>query len=52
MLAPVYLFLQTLDLHPVEVELVALVPHRSQQLSNAVVLGVDHLLVGITVDNL
>lgn len=45
-LALVYLFLQTLDLYPVEVELVALVPHGSQQLSNAVVLGVDHLLGG------
>lgn len=29
-----------------EVELLALVPHSSQQLSNAVVLGVDHLLGG------
>lgn len=29
-----------------EVELVALDPHSSQQLSNAVVLGVDHLLGG------
>lgn len=45
-LALAHLFLQTLDLDPVEVELVALVPHGSQQLSNAVVLGVDHLLGG------
>lgn len=45
-LALVYLFLEILDLYPMEVELVALVPHSSQQLSNAVVLGVDHLLGG------
>lgn len=51
-LAPVYLFLETLDLYPVEVELVALVPHSSQQLSNVVVLGVDHLLGEITAETI
>lgn len=45
-LAPVYLFLESLDLHPLEVELVALVRHSSQQLSDAGLLRVDHLLGG------
>lgn len=42
----IYLFLQSLDLHLLEVELVALLPHSFQQLRDAPVLGVDHLLVG------
>lgn len=45
-LIPVYLFLKSLDLQPLEVEAVALLRHSSQQLSDAVLLGVDHLLGG------
>lgn len=45
-LAPVYLFLESLDLQALEVELVTLVRHSSQQLSDAGLLRVDHLLGG------
>lgn len=41
----IYLFLQNLDLDPLVVELVALLPHSLQQLCDALLLGVDHLLI-------
>jgi len=39
------LLLQALDLSPLVVELVALVPHGAQQLGDALLLALDHLLV-------
>lgn len=41
----IYLFLENLDLFLLVVELVTLLPHSSQQLCDAPVLGVDHLLI-------
>lgn len=41
----IYLFLENLDLFLLVVELVTLLPHGSQQLCDAPLLGVDHLLI-------
>lgn len=41
----IYLFLQILDLNPLVVELVTLLPHSLQQICNAPLLAVDHLLI-------
>lgn len=39
-----YLVFQTLDLHPLVVELVTLLPHSSQKFSEALLLALDHPL--------
>lgn len=41
----IYLFLQILDLNLLVVELVSLLPHGLQQLYDAPLLAVDHLLI-------
>lgn len=42
----IYLLLQNLDLKPLVVQLVTLLPHSLQQLCNALLLGLDHFLIG------
>ena len=47
MLGIAYLLLQAVDLQPLVVELVALLPDSPQQLSDTLLLAVDHLLAGV-----